>query len=106
MFLSSVVSSERIQLVHEIEVFLSHELCPYELQCFISHILHQTSMSQAENLRCNICGLALTSLEAKTHSSTSSHTSLKRKLEQELESVRKGQYANDRSVILQWENSI
>ena len=79
---------------------------PYELQCFISLILHQTRMSQAEHLRCNICGLALTSIEAKTHASTSSHMSLKRKLEQELETVRKVEYANDRSVILQWENSI
>jgi hypothetical protein len=63
-------------------------------------------MSQAEQLRCNICGLALFTSEAKVHSSTDSHASLKRRLEQELETVRKESYANDKSVILQWENSI
>ncbi|MGI0037634.1 MAG: hypothetical protein ACRD99_04680 [Nitrososphaera sp.] len=63
-------------------------------------------MTQAEQLRCNICGLALSSSEANIHASTTSHAALKRKLEQELETVRKGHYANDRSVILQWENSI
>ena len=63
-------------------------------------------MSQAEQLRCNICGLALPTSEAKDHSSTSSHASLKRKLELDLESVRKESYGDDKSVILQWENSI
>lgn len=63
-------------------------------------------MSQLEQLRCNICGLALSSSEAKVHASTSSHTSFKRKLEQDLETVRKEKYANDKSVVLQWENSI
>jgi hypothetical protein len=61
---------------------------------------------QSEQLRCNICGTEVTSIDAKSHASTPSHSSLKHKLEMELEAVRNGSYANDQSVVLQWKESI
>lgn len=63
-------------------------------------------MTESEQLRCNICGLALDSSEAKVHSSSPTHVSLKQKLEHDLAAVKMEQYANDSSVILQWKNSI
>jgi hypothetical protein len=63
-------------------------------------------MTQSEELRCNICGLALISSDAKVHASSPSHISLKQKLEHDLEAVRVEKYANDSSVILQWKNSV
>lgn len=59
-----------------------------------------------EQLRCNICGVAVSSSQAKQHASTSSHESRRSELEQELKTVRKESYKNDSSVIVQWENSI
>jgi hypothetical protein len=63
-------------------------------------------MSQPEQLRCNICATKVSSIDAKSHASTPSHSSLKHRLEKELEAVRNGSYANDRSVILQWKQSV
>jgi len=59
-----------------------------------------------EQLRCNICGVAVSASQAKQHVSTSSHESRRSELEHELEEVRKGSYKNDSSVILQWESSV
>jgi hypothetical protein len=59
-----------------------------------------------EQLRCNICGTTVGTSKAKEHASTSSHTLLKAKLEESLKAVRKEQYSNDRSVILQWSSSV
>ncbi|AFU58487.1 MAG: hypothetical protein QXX64_05380 [Nitrososphaera sp.] len=59
-----------------------------------------------EQLRCNICGIAVNASQAKLHASTPSHESHRSELEHELEEVRKESYKNDRSVILQWESSI
>jgi hypothetical protein len=59
-----------------------------------------------EQLRCNICGVAVGASQAKQHASTSSHESKKSELERELKAVRKESYKNDSSVIVQWENSI
>ncbi|HKU48925.1 MAG TPA: hypothetical protein VJP79_03150 [Nitrososphaera sp.] len=64
-------------------------------------------MSQSsEQLRCNICGLAVSSSDAKVHSSTSLHATRKHELERDLEAVRNEQYANDSSVVLQWKSSV
>jgi hypothetical protein len=63
-------------------------------------------MAQSEQLRCNICGLALISSEAKVHASTPSHVTLKKKLEHDLQAVKEESYANDSSVILQWKSSV
>lgn len=59
-----------------------------------------------EQLRCNICEVAVGSSQAKQHASTSSHESLRSELEQKLSAVRKEKYKNDRSVVVQWENSV
>jgi hypothetical protein len=59
-----------------------------------------------EQLKCNICGITVSTSQAKQHASTSSHESQKSKLEQELKAVRKESYKNDSSVIVQWENSL
>ncbi|HKZ61749.1 MAG TPA: hypothetical protein VJZ68_04960 [Nitrososphaera sp.] len=59
-----------------------------------------------ERLRCNICGVTVSSSQAKEHASTSSHESRRSELEQELKLVRKENYKNDSSVIVQWENSV
>lgn len=58
-----------------------------------------------EQLKCNICGIAVSASQAKQHASTSSHESHKTKLEQELTAVSKEIYKNDSSVIIQWECS-
>jgi len=63
-------------------------------------------MSQTEQLRCNICGTKVSSQDAMMHSSTSTHGSFKHKLEKDLEAVRKGRYVNDKSIVLQWKDSI
>jgi hypothetical protein len=63
-------------------------------------------MSQSEQLRCNICGKEVSSSDAKSHASSPSHSSLKQKLEMELEAVKNDSYANDQSVVLQWKESI
>lgn len=59
-----------------------------------------------EQLRCNICEVAVSSSQAKQHVSTSSHESRRSELEQELKAVRKENYKNDSSVVVQWENSV
>jgi hypothetical protein len=59
-----------------------------------------------ERLRCNICGITVSSSQAKQHASTSSHESRRSELEQKLKVVRKGNYKNDNSVIVRWENSV
>jgi hypothetical protein len=59
-----------------------------------------------EQLRCNICGVAVSAGQAKQHASTSSHESHRSELEHELAEVRKESYKNDSSVILQWASSV
>lgn len=59
-----------------------------------------------EQLRCNICQVTVSSSQAKQHASTPSHTSLRSKLEEELNAVKKESYKNDSSVVIQWEKSI
>jgi hypothetical protein len=59
-----------------------------------------------EELKCNICGVAVTSSQAKQHASTSSHESCRSELEQELGEVEQGSYKNDSSVIFYWESSL
>lgn len=59
-----------------------------------------------EQLRCNICEVAVSSSQAKQHASTSSHESRMSELEQELKAKRKEDYKNDSSVVVQWENSV
>lgn len=59
-----------------------------------------------EQLRCNICGVAVSTSQAKQHASTSSHESRRSELEQKLRAVRKESYKNDSSVIVQWESSV
>lgn len=59
-----------------------------------------------EQLKCNICGVQVSTLEAKQHAATSSHESHRAELEQKLDEVRKESYKNDISVIFQWERSI
>jgi hypothetical protein len=63
-------------------------------------------MHMEEQLRCNICGIVVSSSQAKHHTSTSSHTLLKSKLEEDLDSIKKESYNNDISVIIQWERSV
>ncbi len=63
-------------------------------------------MSSGEQLRCNICGVVLSSSDAKIHTSAPSHVSSKIKIEQDLEGVRKDHYINDSSVILKWKRSV
>jgi len=59
-----------------------------------------------EQLRCNICEVAVSSSQAKQHAATSSHESRMSELEQELKAKRKEDYKNDSSVVVQWENSV
>ncbi len=61
---------------------------------------------QDELLRCNICEVAVGSSQARHHSSTSSHESRRSELEVQLKDLRKENYRDDSSVIVQWENSI
>lgn len=58
-----------------------------------------------EQLKCNICGVAVSAGEAKQHAASPSHESRRKELEHELDEVRKESYTNDSSVILQWESS-
>lgn len=58
-----------------------------------------------EQLKCNVCGVAVRASEAEQHAATSSHESRRAKLEQELMAVRNESYKNDSSVIVEWENS-
>ncbi|HEX2614837.1 MAG TPA: hypothetical protein VHL10_05040 [Nitrososphaera sp.] len=59
-----------------------------------------------EQLRCNICDIIVSSSQAKQHASTPSHASLKSKLEDDLNAVKKESYNNDSSVVIQWERSV
>lgn len=59
-----------------------------------------------EQLRCNICGVTVSSSQAKQHVSTPSHASLKSKLEDDLDAVKKESYKNDSSVVIRWEKSV
>ncbi len=59
-----------------------------------------------EQLRCNICGVTVSSSQAKQHASTPSHMSLRSKLEDDLNSIKNESYKNDSSVVIQWEKSI
>lgn len=59
-----------------------------------------------DQLRCNICGVTVSSSQAKQHASTSNHGSRRIELEQELKTIRKENYKNDSSVIVQWESSL
>lgn len=61
---------------------------------------------QDEQLRCNICEVAVGSSQARHHASTSSHESRRSELEVQLKDLRKENYRDDSSVIVQWENSI
>jgi hypothetical protein len=59
-----------------------------------------------DQLRCNICGIWVSLSQAKQHASSSTHESRRMKLEQELKTIRKENYINDSSVIVQWESSL
>lgn len=59
-----------------------------------------------EQVRCNICNIVLSQKEAKDHASTPAHMERKSKLEEDLKAVRSGQYKDDRSVVLEWQESI
>jgi hypothetical protein len=59
-----------------------------------------------EQLRCNICGVVVSTSQANQHASTSTHESRKSELEQELKATRKDNNKNDSSVIVLWENSL
>jgi len=59
-----------------------------------------------EQLRCNICGLIVSSSQAKQHASTPAHATLKSKLEDDLNAVKKVAYNNDSSVVIEWEKSV
>lgn len=64
-------------------------------------------MPEAEHLRCNICDVVLEDAgKAKDHAATQAHTQRKSKLEESLKAVRGDAYAQDSSVILQWESSM
>ena len=63
-------------------------------------------MSEIEQLRCNICGFAVTSGEAKDHASSTAHSSLRKKLEKELDAIKDEEYSGDSSVILRWKSSV
>lgn len=63
-------------------------------------------MHMEEQLRCNICGVIVSSSQAKQHASTSSHASLKSKIEDDLNAVKGESYNNDSSVVIQWERSV
>lgn len=63
-------------------------------------------MVAEELLKCNICGgIIVSASQAEQHASTSSHESNKSKLEQELYTVKMGNYQNDNSVVLSWERN-
>lgn len=59
-----------------------------------------------EQVRCNICNIVLSQNEAKDHASTPAHMEHKSKLEEDLKAVRSGQYKDDSSVVLEWQESI
>ena len=59
-----------------------------------------------EQLKCNICGVIVSSNEVKEHAATALHSSLRSKLESDLDAKRKERYSNDSSVILQWSSSV
>jgi hypothetical protein len=59
-----------------------------------------------EQLRCNICGVAVSASQVKLHVSTSSHESCQSEVEQDLKKARNENYKNDSSVIDQWEGSV
>ncbi|HKX81026.1 MAG TPA: hypothetical protein VJL54_02105 [Nitrososphaera sp.] len=63
-------------------------------------------MPQSQELKCYICGLAISESQAKAHSTTSTHSAQKHKLEQDLDEVKKGEYAGDSSVIHRWTSSV
>ena len=62
-------------------------------------------MMAEEQLRCNVCDVAVSASQAMQHTLTSSHESRRAELEQELKAVRKESYMNDSSIIVKWENS-
>jgi hypothetical protein len=66
----------------------------------------KTILYMEEQLRCNICGIMISASQAKQHASTSLHTSLKSKLEHDLNVVSEGSYKNDSSVVILWERSV
>ena len=63
-------------------------------------------MAASEELRCNICGLLVSSASAQDHASTGTHDSLKRKLNERLEALKSEKYVGDRSVVVQWSSSV
>lgn len=76
------------------------------MQGFITLHRDGSDMAQSEMLRCNVCGTELSSPEVKVHASTTTHTEMKHKLEQDLEATKNGLYLNDTSVIVQWKESV
>jgi hypothetical protein len=67
-----------------------------------------TCMTDMEDdpLKCNICGMTISSSQAMQHASTSSHGKRKTELEQELKALTKENYKNDLSVLVQWQSSL
>jgi hypothetical protein len=59
----------------------------------------------SERLKCNICNMEVDIAEAKDHAVTKQHAELKSRLESDLNTTRKKEYANDVSVALQWSES-
>lgn len=58
-----------------------------------------------ERLRCNICESIVDVADAGDHAATKKHAELKAKLEHDLSNMKKKEYANDVSVVLQWSES-
>jgi hypothetical protein len=58
-----------------------------------------------EQLKCNVCGIAVSASQAKQHAATASHGSKKAELEQELKAVKKESYKGDSPIIHYWESS-
>lgn len=58
-----------------------------------------------ERLRCNICESQVDAAGAKDHAATKKHAELKSRLEHDLSNMKKKEYANDVSVVLQWSES-
>ncbi len=81
-------------------------LSTFSRESFIAGTPDTEVMAGAETLRCNICGMLLTSAQISKHAGTSSHASLKSKLVGDLEKVGKAHYEADSSVILRWKDSL
>ena len=59
-----------------------------------------------EELKCNICGITITTANIKQHIVMTSHALKKSRLEQEYYDVARKYYQDDVSVIASWESGI